>query len=191
MSEGRSFPKAGIVLAVATGAVTAVAGADPWLAAATTLVWVASLWLAAPPPAPAAAASPEGVRLTEKGVRDLIEHSAVPMLMLDGERIVIANAAAREVLGVHVLGQDARVALRHPDAVDLLSRPSGGSATIDGLTGSRTSWQMSRQPIDTRYSMVELINRTAEADVSRAQFMARVRHDHRLCGNADRCRRHA
>ena len=85
MSEGRSFPKAGIVLAVATGTVTAVAGADPWLAAATTLVWVASLWLAAPPPAPATAASPEGVRLTEKGVRDLIEQL---LLTMPGERVM-------------------------------------------------------------------------------------------------------
>ena len=55
-------------------------------------------------------------------MRDLIEHSGLPMLMLDGDRIIVANAAAREAIGAHILGQDARVAFRHPAAVDLLSR---------------------------------------------------------------------
>jgi len=55
-------------------------------------------------------------------MHDLLEHSGLPMLMLDGNRIIVANAAAREAIGAHILGQDARVAFRHPAAVDLLSR---------------------------------------------------------------------
>lgn len=40
-------------------------------------------------------------------------------------------------------------------------------------------WQMSRQRIDARYSLVELINRTAEVDVSRAHtdFVANASHE--------------
>jgi two-component system phosphate regulon sensor histidine kinase PhoR len=112
-------------------------------------------------------------------MRDLIENSGLPLLMLDGERIIVANAAAREALGTHVLGQDARVAFRHPAAVDLLSRSGRGSETIPGLTGPRTIWQMSRSFIDDRYSMVELINRSAEADISRAHtdFVANASHE--------------
>ncbi|MBV8916334.1 MAG: PAS domain-containing protein [Acetobacteraceae bacterium] len=145
----------------------------------TALVWIASLWLAAPPPATVGEPAADGLQLTHGGLRDLVEHSAVPMLVVHGERIIIANAAARETLGEHVIGQDARVALRHPLAVELLSRRDGGSATIHGLTGPRSSWQMSRQPVDERYSVVELINRTAEADVSRAHtdFVANASHE--------------
>jgi two-component system phosphate regulon sensor histidine kinase PhoR len=143
--EGRYFPIAGIVIALATGGVMIQAGTNPWLVAAATLVWVGSFWLAIPPPAPEPAPQPlEGVQLTRTGMRDLLEHSGLPMLMLDGNRIIVANAAAREAIGAHILGQDARVAFRHPAAVDLLSRAEGGSASIQGLTGPRSSWQMTR-----------------------------------------------
>lgn len=179
MPEGRHIPVAGIVIALATAAVMAFAGANIFLVGAATIVWIGSFWLAVPPPPVALPERREGVQLTTTGVRDLIEHSGLPMLLLDGSRIIIANAAAREVIGGHVVGQDARVAFRHPVAVDLLGRPGGGSAMIHGLTGPRSNWQMSRHAIDERYSMVELLNRSAEADISRAHtdFVANASHE--------------
>jgi two-component system, OmpR family, phosphate regulon sensor histidine kinase PhoR len=179
MMEGRTTPVAGTAIALATAAVMMLAGAGFWLIAAATLVWIGTLWLTSQPP-PAAAPPPrEGVRLTTTGMGDLIEHAGMPMFMLDGDRIVVANAAAREAMGAHIIGQDARVAFRHPAAVDLLSRKTGGSAAIQGLTGPRSSWQMSRQPIDKRYSVIELVNRTTEADIGRAHtdFVANASHE--------------
>lgn len=178
--EGRSIPIAGILIALTTGGVMVFAGANPWLVLAAMVVWIASLWLTAVPPPLHAPPQPlEGVQLTRTGMRDLIEHSGLAMFMIDGSRIIVANAAAREAIGGHVIGQDARVAFRHPAAIDLLSRHGGGSATIHGLTGPKSSWQMTRQPIDERYSLIELVNRTAEADVSRAHtdFVANASHE--------------
>ena len=179
MKIGSPIPTSGIVVAVIACAALLIAGVSPWMAIAAALVWVASFWLVIPPPESRAPPVREGLQLSHGGIRDLIENSAVPMLMLDRERIIIANAAAREALGNHVLGQDARVALRHPLAVELLARQDGGSAVVHGLTGPRSSWQMSRQPVDDRYSLVELINRTAEADISRAHtdFVANASHE--------------
>jgi two-component system phosphate regulon sensor histidine kinase PhoR len=112
-------------------------------------------------------------------MRDLIEHSPTPMAILEDNRIIIANAAARDAIGPHVAGQDARVAFRHPAAVDLLNRTDGGSATVQGLTGPQSSWQMTRQPFGDRFSLVELTNRTAEIDISRAHtdFVANASHE--------------
>ncbi|HWK42564.1 MAG TPA: ATP-binding protein [Croceibacterium sp.] len=179
MKQRRYIPVAGVVIALATGAVMLFASVDPLLVIATSIIWIGSFWLAAPPPAPEAARPVEGMQLTTSGVRDLIEHSGLPMVMLDGNRIIIANLAAREVMGGHLLGQDARVAFRHPAAVELLSRPEGGSETVHGLTGPGSNWQVSRQPIDERYSLIELLNRTAEADISRAHtdFVANASHE--------------
>jgi two-component system, OmpR family, phosphate regulon sensor histidine kinase PhoR len=179
VSTGRTIPTAGIALALVTGLVMALAGMSIMLAIAAVIVWIASLWLTAPPPPVALPAAGEGVQLTPEGMRELIEHTGLPMLVLDGERIIVANAAAREALGAHVIGQDARVAFRHPEAVELLSRHGGGSAAIQGLTGPRSSWQMTRQPFDERYSLIELINRTAENDISRAHtdFVANASHE--------------
>ena len=176
---GRVIPVGGIVVAVVTGTVLVFAGTSPLLALPAILVWIASFWLAAPPPPPATAPVTEGVQLTTQGMRDLIEHSGLPMFVRDGERIIVANAAAREFFGGHAVGQDARVAFRHPEAVELLSRPGGGTATIQGLTGPGSQWQMTIQPFDERYQLVELVNRTAEIDVSRAHtdFVANASHE--------------
>ena len=180
MDEGRSIPVAGIAVALATGAALLLIGPDRSLVAVAVVVWIASFWLLAPPPPPLRNnREPDSLQLTRTGMRDLIENSGLPMMMLDGNRIIIANAAAREAIGSHVVSQDARVAFRHPAAVDLLSRPTGGSATVQGLTGPRSIWQMTRQPIDERYTLIELVNRTAEADVSRAHtdFVANASHE--------------
>ncbi|RJY08384.1 sensor histidine kinase [Aurantiacibacter aquimixticola] len=177
--EGRFIPVAGVVIAVFAGGGMLLAGVDGILVAAVLTLWIASFWIAVPPPVPQATAQVEGLTITRAGMRDLIEHSGLPMLLLDSDRIIVANAQAREEIGRHVVGQDARVALRHPAAIDLLARSEGGSATVQGLTGPKSNWQMTYQRIDERYSLVELVNRTAEADISRAHtdFVANASHE--------------
>ena len=155
-----------------------VAGTDFWVSLAVAAIWIGSLLVFGPPPQ-VHQPTIEGMQVTRDGMRELIEHSGMPLLLLDDSRIVLANVEAREVLGRHIVGQDARVAFRHPAAVDLLGREQGGSVTVQGLTGPRSSWQMTRQPIDGRYWLIELINRTAEADISRAHtdFVANASHE--------------
>ncbi|WP_347303989.1 ATP-binding protein [Croceibacterium sp. TMG7-5b_MA50] len=180
MFESRPFPTAAVLIALASGFALLLAGENLLLIGVLILVWIATFWLVSPVAAGAPAVShAESVQLTRTGMRDLFEHSSQPVLMLDGMRIIVANAAAREALGTHVLGQDARVAFRHPEAVELLSGLESGSASIQGLTGPRSIWQITRQPLDQRYSLVELVNRTAEADISRAHtdFVANASHE--------------
>lgn len=177
--KGIKAPVAAIVLAIFCGLVLLLSGSSVGPVLALVVVWILSFWLVDPPPPERRSKTVEGVQLTRSGMRDLIEHSGLPMLMLDHNRIIVANANAREAIGAHILGQDARVALRHPVAVDLLSRPGGGSVTVQGLTGPRSNWQLTCQPIDERYSLIELINRTSEADISRAHtdFVANASHE--------------
>src|SRR5882757_8618347 len=115
MSEGRAFPIAGITIALATGAVLLGAGVRPWLVALALVVWLGTLWLPVPArPPQQTPAEPDAMQLTLAGMGELIEHSGLPVLILDRERIVLANAMAREVFGGHILTQDPRVAFRHP-----------------------------------------------------------------------------
>jgi len=176
---GRTIPIPVWVLAAAVAMVLLVSGVSAWLTGLVLLAWIGSLWIVPPPSVEERAPEPEAMHLTRTGMREIIEHSGLPVLMLDGTRIIVANAAAREAIGTHVVGQDARIAFRHPVAVDLLSRPGGGTATVQGLIGPRSSWQMSRQPIDERYCLIELVNRTSEADVGRAHtdFVANASHE--------------
>ncbi len=173
------IPAGGVAVALATGVALMVAGVDGVVIAAVVLVWCASFWVAQPPPQQATPARSDAMQFTQSGMRELLENTGLPMMLLDGERIILANKAARETIGGHIIGQDARVAFRHPVAVELLASKDGGSAEIQGLTGPRSIWLMQHQRIDERYSLVELVNRTAEADISRAHtdFVANASHE--------------
>ena len=87
MMQGRHIPVVGIVLALVTGAVMAIAGTNVMLVLAAMLVWIASLWLAAPAPLASAPPESDSLQLTPVGLRELIEHSGLAMLVLDGNRI--------------------------------------------------------------------------------------------------------
>ena len=108
-----------------------------------------------------------------------LERVGLAMVLMRGHRIVAANAAARGEFGAHIVGQDARVALRHPDAVKLLYLEDGGTVTIRGLSSNGSLWQLTRQRIDERYWTIELLDRSAEADIGRAHtdFVANASHE--------------
>jgi two-component system phosphate regulon sensor histidine kinase PhoR len=155
-----------------------LSGVDIWLVTAVMMLWIGSMWLARPEPRPVQPQT-DSVQLTRDGMRELIEQFSLPLLLLDQSRVIIANSSARMVFGKHIIGQDARVALRHPQAVALLDRQRGGSVTIQGLTTPRSIWQVTRHAINERYWVIELHNRTAEADISRAHtdFVANASHE--------------
>jgi two-component system phosphate regulon sensor histidine kinase PhoR len=170
------LPWPSLLLALLGCATMLVSGVGLMLTLAVLLLWIGTLWLARPAPMPERRSS-GAVKLTRARMETLIEPLGVPLMLVDRDRITLANAAARETLGAHILGQDVRVALRHPAAVALLD--SGGTAVVPGLTGTGSIWQVSRRQVDDRFAMVELINRTAEADISRAHtdFVANASHE--------------
>lgn len=178
MTPQRPLPWPGIILALTAAAGMLVAGVNSWLIIAVLLLWIGSLWIARPEPV-IERARDDRARLGPDSVRELIDQLSFPLMMLDHDRIVLANAEARTTFGAHVVGQDGRVALRHPEAVALLERTEGGVATIEGLTSPRSIWLLNRHFIDERYSLIELHNRSAEADVSRAHtdFVANASHE--------------
>ena len=173
-----NLPIGPIVLALVTGAAMLAAGSNFWLALGVVAVWLGSLWLARPEPE----LPPEPVDLVEvsrDAIHETLEPIGQPLLLLEGTRIVEANAAARGALGAHVLGQDARIALRHPDAMRLIDMGDGDSVSIPGFTGGRSLWQLTRRQIDGARWMIELTDRTSETDVSRAHtdFVANASHE--------------
>jgi two-component system phosphate regulon sensor histidine kinase PhoR len=172
------MPFAGVGIAIAVGVAMAIAGADLWPALGVVLVWIGTLWLARP--APAFEGRREGRNaLTHDALAPFIEALGAPALLLDRERIVVASKAARAALGSHIVGQDARLALRHPQAIEVLSRETQVPVTIPGLLGTGSVWQVRRVRIGERFSLIELHDRTAEADVSRAHtdFVANASHE--------------
>jgi two-component system phosphate regulon sensor histidine kinase PhoR len=178
MGSGQNIPIAGILLAAVTFVALLLLGTDFVIALAVLTVWVGSLLVAAGrPPEPPKTNVKQ--RLTLDSIRDLVESSSTPLIITERNTIAIANRAARKMLGPHVIGQDARVALRQPEAISLLGEDRQGAAIVRGLVRRGDIWQINRQPIDDRLAMLEFINQTAEADISRAHtdFVANASHE--------------
>jgi len=178
MGSGQNIPIAGILLAAATFVAMLLTGVDPVIALAVAAVWVGSLLVAGgrPPEPPKVKVKPS---VTVDSIRDLIENSSTPLLITERSTIAIANRAARKLLGPHVIGQDARVALRQPEAASLLNENREGEAIVRGLVRRGDIWQINRQAIDDRLAMLEFISQSAEADISRAHtdFVANASHE--------------
>jgi two-component system phosphate regulon sensor histidine kinase PhoR len=173
-----TLPFAGIALALITGVGMLVAGASFWLVLAVMALWLGSLWLVAPEPE--IPAEKVDIDLVERdAIHETVEPIGLPLLLIEGTRIVEANAAARAAMGEHVLGQDARIALRHPEAMKLIDQADGAEVSIPGFTGGRSLWQLTRRNIDAERWMIELADRTSESDVSRAHtdFVANASHE--------------
>jgi two-component system phosphate regulon sensor histidine kinase PhoR len=178
MGSGQNIPIAGISLAAVTFLALLMLGTDIVIALSVLTVWVGSLLVAAGrPPEPPKAKVQQ--RLTLDSIRDLIENSSIPLVITERGTIALANRAARKMLGPHIIGQDARVALRQPEAISLLGENRQSEAIVRGLVRRGDIWQISRQKIDDRLAMLEFINQTAEADISRAHtdFVANASHE--------------
>lgn len=178
MQPRNPIPWPPVLLALVAGAGMLFSGVSAWLTLGVLAIWLGSLWLIRPEPALAEREERRN-RASREILSEAIEPLDLPLVLFDRERIAAANAAARNALGAHIVGQDARIALRHPQAIRLLDMEDEASVVIPGLTGARSLWRLTRQRIDQRFWIIELADRTTEADISRAHtdFVANASHE--------------
>ena len=112
-------------------------------------------------------------------VSRLVDCIEWPLVLVSGERIAVVNPAARALLGSHIVGQDVRLAIRHPEAVSLIASGGEGIVTIRGLSSPTSIWDVTVQPLGKRWRLIGLRDRSAQADVSRAHtdFVANASHE--------------
>lgn len=172
------MPVASLAIVVAAGLAMALAGVNLWLVLAVMLIWLGTLWLGRPEPVFESQHERKNA-VSHDVAAPFIEPLGESVLLLDRDRIVVANRAARKSLGGHIVGQDVRLALRHPQAIEALANENAGPVTIQGLLGAGSVWQVRRLRIDARFSLIELVDRTTEAQVSRAHtdFVANASHE--------------
>ena len=96
--QASRVPVAAIILAIVCGGVLIFSGAGVGVSLGFVGVWILSFWLVPHLPPEPRESVQESLNITRSGMRDLIEHSGLPLLLLDRNRIVIANANAREAI---------------------------------------------------------------------------------------------
>ena len=112
-------------------------------------------------------------------IRALIDALDEPALIVAGERTVVANGPARELLGHSIEGSDVRLAIRHPEALQLLLSGQPGELDLVGIGGVDRPWTLSVRTIDKSRFLVRLTDRSAgrAAERMRTDFVANASHE--------------
>lgn len=178
MDSGPEHPVTSIVIAAIACLTLVLFGLGIAPSIGVFVLWVGSIYLANATPPPSHERHNDGL-ITSESMGELIQHSSIPLLVIEDGKVSIANRAAKRVLGNHIIGQDSRMAFRQPAAVKLLTKKKNGAAIIKGLVRRRDIWRIKRQKLSDSMSVIELTNLTAEADISRAHtdFVANASHE--------------
>jgi two-component system phosphate regulon sensor histidine kinase PhoR len=111
--------------------------------------------------------------------KQLLSLIEIPILLVQGDRVNFANAAAKSLLGSHIEGQDIRIALRDPEALKLIKSAEGGRAKISGLSVRGSVWEMVCSPLADNNRLISLQDHSVQVSVARAHadFVANASHE--------------
>ena len=116
-------------------------------------------------------------------IEDVLQAVGQPVLVVAGGRVSHANADARALLGDHIVGQDARLAIRHPAAAERLASPGIGNSIepvdLVGLGSLDRRWQMRIGDAPGGRRIVHLVDQTGSyaAERMRVDFVANASHE--------------
>ena len=131
---------------------------------------------------PAAAPAATAPR-SEPRIADAIEAIGEPVLIVGDNRVLAANAPARTLLGGHVIGEDVRLAIRHPAAAERLTTALDGdsdaSVHLVGLGTRDQRWEMRMRALAGGRRIVHLSDKTGAhaTDKIRIDFVANASHE--------------
>ncbi|HEX8584736.1 MAG TPA: ATP-binding protein [Allosphingosinicella sp.] len=114
--------------------------------------------------------------------REVLEALPDPMLLLDGGHVALANAPARTLFGDWAEGQDVRLALRHPAALERLARAGDGEVErleVVGIGDAERRWLLAIAPLSEGWRLIHLSDRSeaAAAEQMRIDFVANASHE--------------
>jgi two-component system, OmpR family, phosphate regulon sensor histidine kinase PhoR len=111
-----------------------------------------------------------------RGVVDALDEAA---LVIEGDIVRIANAAARRLLGPRIEGHNVRLAIRHPRVLDLLLSGQAGEVDAAGIGDPRRSFRAAIRPLGQDLALLRLVDRseTVSAERMRVDFVANASHE--------------
>lgn len=121
------------------------------------------------------------------GFHHVIEGLSEPILIVQRGKVVMANAGALSLLGKHIVGEDVRIAIRHPAAAERLTsaEPMSEPVKLDivGIGTRNQRWALQIIPIDTANGqqrlLVHLLDQSGAhaAERVRGDFVANASHE--------------
>ena len=111
--------------------------------------------------------------------RALVDALAEPALVVEGNIVRLANVAARSLLGEHIEGRDIRLAVRHPQALELILAHGSGEIDVTGIGERGRSWRILIRSLWPNASLVRMADRSdaVSAEKMRVDFVANASHE--------------
>ena len=102
-----------------------------------------------------------------------------PAIIVEGSYVVLANDAARRLFGDRVEGRDVRMAIRQPQALNLILAHETGEADVAGIVEHGRSWRVSVRSLWPNAALIRLIDRAVavSAEKMRVDFVANASHE--------------
>lgn len=113
------------------------------------------------------------------GPESIIEAFEDPLLVVSDQRINAANGVARDLLGQRIVGADIRLAIRHPEVLEIIDQHAAHEIDVEGIGRTERPWRVVTRPIDNEKLLVRLIDRAAAraAERMRVDFVANASHE--------------
>ncbi len=137
--------------------------------------------LASPIDEPTSAPAPPPPR--DPVLPEALDQIVAPILLVRHGRVEFANRAAIALFGGHILGEDVRIAIRHPAAADRLASGTTGvddrPIELTGLGTPDQRWEMRTGDVSDGRRIIQLIDRTGSyaAERMRVDFVANASHE--------------
>ncbi|QJB68486.1 ATP-binding protein [Parasphingorhabdus halotolerans] len=115
--------------------------------------------------------------------QNLIDPLSDPVMLIRNAKVAMANASARKILGNHIVGEDVRVAIRHPAAADRLANPetnhSGEPILLVGVGSAEQRWELRINSLNDGLKLVQLSDQSSSyaAERMRTDFVANASHE--------------
>lgn len=115
--------------------------------------------------------------------QDVINPITDPILLVRNAKVAAANPAAEAVLGNHIVGEDVRIAIRHPAAADRLANPnathSGEPILLVGVGSAEQRWELRIHGLQDGLKLVQLSDQSSRyaAERMRTDFVANASHE--------------
>ena len=117
--------------------------------------------------------------MASTGIRSFLDALDEPALVVGAGIVRFANAAAFKLLGATIEGNDVRLAIRHPQALEHILPGLAGDVDISGIGQVGRPWTLSIRKIDHQMLLIRLIDRstTVAAEKMRVDFVANASHE--------------
>jgi two-component system phosphate regulon sensor histidine kinase PhoR len=102
-----------------------------------------------------------------------------PALIVEGSYVRLANRAARQLLGAGIEGRDVRLAIRHPQVLEVILDRGSGEVDATGIVEPGRSWRLLVRRLWANATLVRMIDVSdaVSAEKMRVDFVANASHE--------------